>query len=207
MPKVNTYDIKGKKISEIELSDDIFAVEVSTSSMHQVIVAQLANKRQGTQSALTRAEVRGGGKKPWRQKGTGRARVGSSRNPVWRTGGVAFAPKPRDYSKNVNKKVRRLALKSALTCKLADKQIYVLEDLNISAPKTKEMVGVLKALKVDGKALVVTKDVNEDVVRASNNIKGVLTTVSTSMNVYDIMNHDSLILTRSAVESIQEVFA
>lgn len=207
MPKVNTYDIKGKKASEIELSDDIFAVEVSTSSMHQVIVAHLANKRQGTQSALTRAEVRGGGKKPWRQKGTGRARVGSSRNPVWRTGGVAFAPKPRDYSKNVNKKMRRLALKSALTCKLADKQIYVLEDLKIAKPKTKEMINVLQALKVDGKALVVTKDVNEDVVRASSNIKGVLTTVSTSMNVYDIMNHDSLIITRSAVESIQEVFA
>jgi len=207
MPKVNTYDIKGKKVSEIELSDDIFAVEVSTSSMHQVIVAQQANKRQGTQSALTRAEVRGGGKKPWRQKGTGRARVGSSRNPVWKKGGVAFAPKPRDYSKNVNKKVRKLAIKSALTCKLADKQIYVLEDLNIAAPKTKEMIGVLKALKVDGKALLVTKDVSDDVVRASNNIKGVATTVSTSMNVYDIMNHDSLILTRSAVESIQEVFA
>ena len=207
MPKVNTYDIKGKKVSEIDLSDDIFAVEVSTSSMHQVIVAQLANKRQGTQSALTRAEVSGGGKKPWRQKGTGRARVGSSRNPVWKHGGVAFAPKPRDYSKNVNKKMRKLAIKSALTCKLADKQIYVLEDLNIAAPKTKEMVSVLKALKIDGKALVVTKDVNEDVVRASNNIKGVQTTVSTSMNVYDIMNNDSLVLTRSAVESIQEVFA
>ncbi|MEX1376604.1 MAG: 50S ribosomal protein L4 [Eubacteriales bacterium] len=207
MPKVNTYDIKGKKVSEIELSDDIFAVEVSTSSMHQVIVAQLANKRQGTQSALTRAEVSGGGKKPWRQKGTGRARVGSSRNPVWKHGGVAFAPKPRDYSKNVNKKVRKLAIKSALTSKLTEKQIYVLEDLNIAEPKTKEMVGVLKALKIDGKALIVTKDVDEKVVRASSNIKGVITTVSTSMNVYDIMNHDSLILTRSAVESIQEVFA
>ncbi len=207
MPKVNTYDIKGKKVSEIELSDDIFAVEVSTSSMHQVIVAQLANKRQGTQSALTRAEVSGGGKKPWRQKGTGRARVGSSRNPVWKHGGVAFAPKPRDYSKSVNKKVRKLAIKSALTCKLADKQIFVMEDLNIAAPKTKEMIGVLEALKIDGKALVVTKEVNEDVVRASNNIKGVQTTVSTSINVYDIMNSDSLIITRSAVESIQEVFA
>ena len=189
------------------MSDDIFAVEVSTSSMHQVIVAQLANKRQGTQSALTRAEVSGGGKKPWRQKGTGRARVGSSRNPVWKHGGVAFAPKPRDYSKNVNKKVRKLAIKSALTSKLTEKQIYVLEDLNIAEPKTKEMVGVLKALKIDGKALIVTKDVDEKVVRASSNIKGVITTVSTSMNVYDIMNHDSLILTRSAVESIQEVFA
>ena len=207
MPKVNTYDIKGKKVSEIELADNIFAVEVSTSSMHQVIVAQLANKRQGTQSALTRAEVSGGGKKPWRQKGTGRARVGSSRNPVWKHGGVAFAPKPRDYSKNVNKKVRKLAIKSALTSKMTDKQIYVLEDLNIAAPKTKEMIEVLKALKIDGKALIVTKDVDEKVVRASSNIKGVITTISTSMNVYDIMNHDSLILTRSAVESIQEVFA
>ena len=207
MPKVNTYDIKGKKVSEIELADNIFAVEVSTSSMHQVIVAQLANKRQGTQSALTRAEVSGGGKKPWRQKGTGRARVGSSRNPVWKHGGVAFAPKPRDYSKNVNKKVRKLAIKSALTSKMTEKQIYVLEDLNIAAPKTKEMIEVLKALKIDGKALIVTKDVDEKVVRASSNIKGVITTISTSMNVYDIMNHDSLILTRSAVESIQEVFA
>lgn len=207
MPKVNTYDIKGKKISEIELSDDIFAVEVSTSSMHQVIVAQLANRRQGTQSALTRAEVSGGGKKPWRQKGTGRARVGSSRNPIWKHGGVAFAPKPRDYSKNVNKKVRKLAIKSALTCKLADKEIYVLEDLNIAAPKTKEMISVLKALEISGKALLVTKEVSDDVVRASNNIKGVNTTVSTSINVYDILNCDTLVLTRSAVESIQEVFA
>lgn len=207
MPKVSTYDIKGKKVGEIELSDDIFAVEVSTSSMHQVIVAQLANKRQGTQSALTRGEVRGGGKKPWRQKGTGRARVGSSRNPVWRHGGVAFAPKPRDYRKNVNKKMRRLAIKSALTCKLADKQIFILEDMKIPQPKTKEMVKVLSALKIDGKAMIITNEVNSDVVRASSNIKGVITAVSTSINVYDIMNHDSLIITRSAVESIQEVFA
>jgi large subunit ribosomal protein L4 len=207
MPKINTYDIKGKQVGEIELSDDIFAVEVSKSSMHQVIVAQLANKRQGTQSALTRAEVSGGGKKPWRQKGTGRARVGSSRNPVWKHGGVAFAPKPRDYSKNVNKKIRRLAMKSALTCKVADRQIYVMEDLNIAEAKTKEMVAVLKALSIEGKTLIVTNDVNLDVVRAANNIKGVETTVSTSMNVYDIMNHDSLVITRAAVENIQEVFA
>lgn len=207
MPKVNTYDITGKQVSEIELSDDIFAVEVSESSMHQVIVAHLANKRLGTQSALTRAEVRGGGKKPWRQKGTGRARVGSSRNPVWKHGGVAFAPKPRDYSKSVNKKIRRLAMKSALTSKLADSQIIVVEDLNIDEAKTKKMIAVLKALNVEGKALIVTSDVNTDVVRATGNIPKVMTTISTSMNVYDIMNHDALIMTRSAVEAIQEVFA
>lgn len=207
MPKVNTFDIQGKQVGEIELSDAVFAVEVSESAMHQVIVAHLANKRLGTQSALTRAEVRGGGKKPWRQKGTGRARVGSSRNPVWKHGGVAFAPKPRDYSKNVNKKVRRLAVKSALSAKLAGDAIIVVEDMNLSEAKTKKMIAALEALKVDGKALIVTEAVNVDVQRASNNIPGVMTTLSTAMNVYDIMNHDALIMTRSAVENIQEVFA
>ena len=207
MPKVAVYNIEGKQVGDMELSGDIFSVKVSEPSMHQVIVAQLANKRQGTQSTKTRSEVRGGGKKPWRQKGTGRARVGSSRNPVWRHGGVAFAPKPRSYNRNVNKKTRRLAMKSALTCKVNDQQFIVVDDLEIKEAKTKEMVKVLNNLKIEGKALVVTPEVNEKVIRASSNLQGLTTTLATTLNVYDIMNHDTFIVTREAVERIQEVYA
>ena len=207
MPKVAVYNIEGKQVGEMELNDAIFSVEVSEPSMHQVIVAQLANKRQGTQSAKTRSEVSGGGKKPWRQKGTGRARVGSSRNPVWRHGGVAFAPKPRDYSKSVNKKIRRLAMKSALTTKVNDQTFIVVEDMNLKEAKTKEMVKLLKNLKVEGKALVVTPEVNDTVVRAASNLQGITTTLANTLNVYDIMNHGAFIVTKDAVERIQEVYA
>lgn len=207
MPKVDLYNIKGDKTGDCELSDAIFAVEVNTSAMHQAVVTYNANQRQGTQSALTRSEVSGGGKKPWRQKGTGRARVGSSRNPVWKHGGVAFAPKPRDYSKKMNKKTRRLALKSALTGKVNDKEIIVLENLDLDSFKTKSMVAILKGLGVEGKALIVTDGVNDNVVRSAGNIPGVKTTIATSLNTYDVLVHGTLVVTRDAVSRIEEVYA
>lgn len=207
MPKVDLYNIKGEKCGDLELSEAVFAVEVNTSAMHQAVVNYNANQRQGTQSALTRSEVQGGGKKPWRQKGTGRARVGSSRNPVWRHGGVAFAPKPRDYSKKMNKKTRRLALKSALTSKVNDQEIIVLENLDLDTFKTKNMVAILKALGVDSKALIVTDGVNENVVRSAGNIPGVKTTIVTSINTYDVLAHDKLVVTREAAKRIEEVYA
>jgi large subunit ribosomal protein L4 len=175
--------------------------------MHQAVVTYNANQRQGTQSTLTRSEVAGGGKKPWRQKGTGRARVGSSRNPVWKHGGVAFAPKPRDYSKKMNKKTRRLALKSALTCKVNDSEIIVIENLELDSFKTKDMVAVLKSLGVEGKALVVTDGVNENAVRATGNIPGVDTVLAASLNTYDILSHDKFVVTKDAVSRIEEVYA
>jgi large subunit ribosomal protein L4 len=207
MPKVDLYNLKGEKTGDMELSDAIFGVEISTASMHQAVVTHNANQRQGTQSALTRSEVAGGGKKPWRQKGTGRARVGSSRNPVWKHGGVAFAPKPRDYSKKMNKKARRLALKSALTCKVNDGEIIVLENLDLSSFKTKDMIAALKALGVEGKALVVTDGVNENAVRATGNIPGIQTALASSLNTYDILNHDKFVVTKEAVTKIEEVYA
>ncbi len=207
MPKIDLYNKKGEKTGNCDLTDTIFAVEVSTDAMHQAVVTYNANQRQGTQSALTRSEVSGGGKKPWRQKGTGRARVGSSRNPIWTHGGVAFAPKPRSYSKKMNKKTRRLALKSALTCKVNDKEIIVLEDLNLDTYKTKDMIAILKSLGIEGKALLVTDGVNENVVRSAGNIPGVSTTIVTSLNTYDILVHSSLVATRDAITRIEEVYA
>ncbi len=207
MPKVDLYNLKGEKTGDMELSDAIFGVEISTASMHQAVVTYNANQRQGTQSALTRSEVAGGGKKPWRQKGTGRARVGSSRNPVWKHGGVAFAPKPRDYSKKMNKKARRLALKSALTCKVNDGEIIVLENLDLDTFKTKDMVAVLKSLGVEGKALVVTENVNENAVRATGNIPGVDTVLAASLNTYDVLVHDKFVVTKEAISKIEEVYA
>ncbi len=207
MPKVDLYNIKGEKAGVCELSDAIFGVEISTAAMHQAVVTYNANQRQGTQSALTRAEVSGGGKKPWRQKGTGRARVGSSRNPVWKHGGVAFAPKPRDYTKKMNKKTRRLALKSALTCKVNDGEIIVIENLDLDSLKTKNMIEILKSLGVEGKALVVTNGVNDNVVRATGNIPGVDTVISASLNTYDILSHGKLLATKDAISHIEEVYA
>lgn len=207
MPKVDLYNIKGEKTGNCELTDAIFAVEVNTSAMHQAVVTYNANQRQGTQSALTRSEVAGGGKKPWRQKGTGRARVGSSRNPIWKHGGVAFAPKPRSYSKKMNKKTRRLALKSALTCKVNDKEIIVLEDLELDTYKTKDMVAVLKAIGIEGKTLLVTDGVNDNAVRAAGNIPGIDTTIVTALNTYDILAHGNLVATRAAISRIEEVYA
>ena len=206
MPNVALYDIKGQNIGDIALSEEIFGQPVNTAVMHEVVVAHLANCRQGTQSAKTRSEVSGGGKKPWRQKGTGRARQGSTRSPQWRHGGVVFAPKPRDYTIRVNKKVKRLAMKSALSSKVEGNELIVFDALNIEAPKTKEMVKVLKAVDVN-KALIVLADKDEVVERASANIEGVKTTLVGTLNVYEILKYEKLILTKASVEKIEEVYA
>ena len=206
MPNVALYDIKGQNIGDIALSENVFGQPVNTAVLHEVVVAHLANCRQGTQSAKTRAEVSGGGKKPWRQKGTGRARQGSTRSPQWRHGGVVFAPKPRDYTIRVNKKVKRLAMKSALSSKVEENEVIVFDALNIEAPKTKEMVKVLKAVDAN-KALIVLADKDETVERASANIEGVKTTLVGTLNVYEILKYEKLILTKASVEKIEEVYA
>lgn len=206
MPKVSLYKKDGTEAGQIELSEAVFGAEVNEAAMHQVVVAQLAGRRQGTQSVLTRAEVRGGGIKPWRQKGSGRARAGSSRSPVWTKGGVVFAMKPRDYSQKVNKKLRQLAIRSALSMKVADGDIIVLEDLALEAPKTKLMAGVLKKFDA-GKALVVTYGDSESVVRASGNIPNVKTLAADCVNVYDLINYDKLVITADAVKKVEEGFA
>ena len=206
MPNVALFDIKGQNIGSIALSETVFGQPVNTAVMHEVVVAHLANCRQGTQSAKTRSEVSGGGKKPWRQKGTGRARQGSTRSPQWRHGGVVFAPKPRDYTIRVNKKVKRLAMKSALSGKVEENEIIVFDALNIEAPKTKEMVKVLKAVDAD-KALIVLADKDDAVERASANIPGVKTTLVGTLNVYEILKYEKLILTKASVEKIEEVYA
>lgn len=207
MAKIDVLNIRGEVVGDIELDDSIFGVEINTYAVHQVVRNYLNNQRQGTQSALTRSEVSGGGKKPWRQKGTGRARQGSTRSPQWYKGGVVFAPKPRDYGFSVNKKIRRLAMKSALSDKLNEKSIIVLDELSFDAPKTKDMVAVLDALKVSTKALIVTEGVEKNVVLSANNIPGVDTTTSTTLNVYDILNHDKFIITKAAAQKVQEVYA
>ena len=206
MPNVALYDIKGQNIGDIALSENVFGQPVNTAVMHEVVVAHLANCRQGTQSAKTRSEVSGGGKKPWRQKGTGRARQGSTRSPQWRHGGVVFAPKPRDYTIRVNKKVKRLAMKSALSSKVEGNELIVFDALNIEAPKTKEMVKVLKAVDVE-KALIVLADKDDAVERASANIEGVKTTLVGTLSVYEILKYEKLILTKASVEKIEEVYA
>ena len=205
MPKVDVYNIEGKKSGAIELSDEIFGVEMNVPVVHAVVKAYLANQRQGTQSALTRSEVAGGGIKPYRQKGTGHARQGSIRAPQFRHGGTVFAPKPRDYRLNVPKKVKRLAMKCARSSKVQDGMV-VLENLNLPEAKTKQMVNVLKNLGVEKKALVVLPSVDETVLRAANNLPNVTTTLVTTLNVYDILNHDSFIITKDAVELVQEVY-
>jgi large subunit ribosomal protein L4 len=207
MPKVALYDMTGSQIGDIELNDDIFGIKVNTHVMYEAVKNYLANQRQGTQSAKTRAEVRGGGRKPWRQKGTGRARQGSIRAPQWKGGGVVFAPKPRDYSYSIPKKVKRLALKSALSSKVEDLEIIVVDQLTLEQPKTKEMVKVLKNLNSGKKALIVIPERDEAVVRASANIAGVKTSYVNTINVYDILNCDSLILTKEAVNKVEEVYA
>ncbi|HOF94011.1 MAG TPA: 50S ribosomal protein L4 [Clostridia bacterium] len=206
MPKVALHDITGAQVGEIELSEEVFAVPVNKAVMHEVVRAYLANQRQGTQSALTRAEVRGGGIKPWRQKGTGRARQGSTRSPQWRHGGVVFAPKPRDYRLSVNKKVKRIAMQSALTSKVNENELIVFNALDIPAPKTKEMVKVLNALKVD-RALIVLKEKDEIVERAAGNIPGVKTTLVGTLNVYEILKYSKLILTEDALKMVEEVYS
>lgn len=207
MPKVDLYNLEGKTVGSVELSETVFGLEPHQSAMHQVVVAQLANRRQGTQSALTRSEVAGGGKKPWRQKGTGRARQGSTRAPQWRHGGMVFAVKPRDYHQKVNKKVRRLALLSALSSKVLANEIVVLDELKLEAGRTSEMTAVLKALGIKGKALIVTSDVEPSVRRAISNLPDVYAAQVNTLNVYDILNYDKFIITREAVALVEEVYA
>ena len=206
MANVKVFNMSGSEVGSIELNDSIFAVEVNTHVMHQAVVQYLANKRQGTQSAKTSAEVRGGGRKPWRQKGTGRARQGSTRSPQWTGGGVVFAPKPRDYSFKLNKKVKRLALKSALTTKVNDGKFVVVDEINLPEMKTKKMVKVLNNLNVN-KSLVVLEDANEKAVVAARNIPTVKTASVSTINVYDILKYDSVVVTKAAVEKIEEVYA
>ena len=207
MPKIAMLNQEGAKVGEIELSEAIFASEINESVLHLVVRSQLAAKRQGTQSAKTRGEVRGGGRKIYRQKGTGNARHHGNRAPQFTHGGVVFAPKPRDYRINVPKKVRRLAMKSALTSKVNDSEIVVVDKIELTEAKTRNIVAMLKALGADKKALIVTADNNEMVVRASNNIQGVSTAFVGSMNVVDILNCDKIIIAADAVAKLEEVYA
>ena len=205
MPNVALYNIAGQSIGELELKESIFGIEPNASALHAVVKAYLANQRQGTHSVKNRHEVSGGGAKPYRQKGTGRARHSSNRAPIFTHGGVVFAPKPRDYRESVNKKVKRLAMKSALSSKVSDGDIIVYDALDIAAPKTKEMVKVLNAMNVK-KALVVLPEKDEIVERATSNIPGVKTTLVGTLNVYEILKYDTLILTKDAVAKIEEVY-
>ena len=207
MPKVTVYNQLGESVGEIELDEAIFGIEINEHAVYEVVKNQLANKRQGTQSAKTRAEVRGGGRKPWRQKGTGRARQGSTRSPQWTGGGVVFAPKPRDYSYSVPKKVKRIALKSVLTSKVNDEEIIVLDNLNFDGISTKVAKKVLNDIKANKKALVVVGSNNEIVYKSFRNLKGVQVASAENINVYDILKYDSLVVTQDAVKKIEEVFA
>ncbi|MCL1896897.1 MAG: 50S ribosomal protein L4 [Clostridiales bacterium] len=207
MPKATVYDMAGKQVGEIELSDAVFGIEPSKPSMHTVVKAHLAACRQGTQSTLTRAEVRGGGKKPWRQKGTGRARQGSTRNPHWTHGGVALGPKPRSYRMSVNKKIRRLALKSALSAKAAEGCVYVIDDLNLPEIKTKAFAAFIEALGLAGKALFVTPEVRANVVKSARNIPGMKTSPANCINVYDILDAGAFVIDKAALAVIEEVYS
>ncbi len=207
MSKVSVYDMAGNQVSETEISDAVFGIEPNEAVMHAMVVNYLANQRQGTQSTLTRTEVRVGGRKPWRQKGTGHARQGSIRAPQWTHGGVALGPKPRDYSYTLNKKVRRLAMKSALSSKVQNENLIVIDALNMDGFKTKTIVNMLKALNVDGKALIVTAEADQKVVKSAANIPGVKTAAVNTLNVYDILNHDKFIVVKNAVGKIEEVYA
>ena len=207
MPKAPIYNMAGEQVGEIELSESIFGIEPNESVLHDSVKNHLANCRQGTQSALTKGEVDCTTKKPWRQKGTGRARAGHAGSPVWRHGGVAFAPKPRDYSYTLNKKVKRLALKSALSSKAAEGEIIVIDDLMVGEIKTKAFKGFLGKLNVTGKALVITKEVNEPVIKSARNIPGVKTTIATILSPYDVLNAGKLVVDKAALEKIEEVFA
>ncbi|HJB56723.1 MAG TPA: 50S ribosomal protein L4 [Candidatus Flavonifractor intestinipullorum] len=206
MPKATVVNMTGAKVGEVELSDAIFGIEPNQSVVHAVVKNHLANCRQGTQSALTRAEVSGGGIKPWRQKGTGRARQGSTRAPQWTHGGIVFAPKPRDYSYTLNKKVKRLALKSVLSAKAAEGNVIVVDGLNLDEIKTKNMKAFLDAVEA-GKAVLVTENVNTNVVKSARNIPGVITTTAKILSVYDIINANKFIVDKAALAVIEEVFA
>jgi len=207
MPKLDVLNVSGEKIGDIDLNPGIFGIEVNEYVLHDVVKNYLANQRQGTQSAKTRAEVRGGGKKPFRQKGTGRARQGTTRAPHYVGGGVAFAPKPRDYSYKLPKRVKRLALFSALSAKVAAGEVIVLDDIAMDAPKTKDMIKILSNIKAEKKSLIVLPGVSENVVRSSNNIPGVEATFVGELNVYDILNHNNFVITKKALETIEEVYA
>ena len=207
MATVQVFEMTGAAAGEIELNDSIFGIEINKNAIHEVIKNYLANQRQGTQSAKTRAEVRGGGKKPYRQKGTGRARQGSRVAPNFVGGGIVFAPKPRNYRYSIPKKVRRLALKSALTSKVTENEIIVLDSLSFEAPKTKDMVKVLSSINAAKKALIVMAEKDDNVIKSAGNIQGVRTCLVSTMNVYDIINHTSFIVTKAAIGKIEEVYA
>ena len=207
MPKITVYDKTRKQLEEIELSDAIFGIEPNTAVMHLAVKSYLTNHRQGTQSTLTRSEVSGGGRKPWRQKGTGRARQGSIRAPQWIHGGIALGPKPRDYSFNLNKKVRRLAIRSALSAKFAEGSIVVVDTLNVAEPKTKPFAAFLKAVNVDGSALIATAAANENVKLSARNIEGVKLTTAAVLNTYELLKYGKLVVDKEAIAKIEEVFA
>jgi len=207
MAKVSVLNMAGENVGEMELKDNVFGIEINQYAVHEVVKNYLANQRQGTQSAKTRSEVRGGGRKPYRQKGTGRARQGSTVAPNHVGGGIVFAPKPRDYRYSLPKKLRRLAMKSILTSKVVEKEMIILEDLKMDAPKTKEMVKVLSNLNAEKKALIVMGHKDENIIKSAANIPGVTTTLVTTMNVYEIINHNSFIITKDAVHKIEEVYA
>lgn len=206
MATVAVYNIEGKEVDKLELNDNVFGVEINENLVHKAVVSQLANSRQGTQSAKTRSEVSGGGKKPWRQKGTGHARQGSTRAPQWTGGGVVFAPKPRDYSVKMNKREKQIAIKSALTSKVQDDKFVVVDEFNLDEIKTSKFVEILNNLKAP-KALVVTKDKDEKVVFSARNIPTVKTTISSTINVYDILKYDTIVIAKDAVAAIEEVYA
>ena len=207
MSTISVFDMAGKQVSETELNDEIFGITPNEAVMHAMVVNYLANQRQGTQSTLTRTEVSGGGRKPWRQKGTGHARQGSTRAPQWVHGGIALGPKPRDYRYSLNKKVRRLAMKSALSTKVLDNNMIVLDALELEGYKTKTIVEMLKALGVEGKALIVTAENDAKVIKSAANIPGVKTAAVNTLNVYDILNYDKFIVVKNAVGKIEEVYA
>lgn len=207
MAKLAVLDKTGKKVSDIELKDEIFAIEPNKSAMHLVVVNYLANQRQGTQSTLTRSEVSGGGKKPWKQKGTGRTRQGSTRAPQWTHGGIALGPKPRDYGFDVNKKVRRLAMKSALSSKVAADEMIVVDDFSMDAIKTKEMANILSAVKAGKKTLIVLPEKNDVLYKSARNIEGTNVSLVNTLNVYDILNCNTIVVLKDAVAKIEEVYA
>ncbi|MBO8129550.1 MAG: 50S ribosomal protein L4 [Peptococcaceae bacterium] len=205
MPKVAVFNTKGEQVGEMELSDEVFGQPVNEAVLHEVVTMQLANRRRGTHDTKTRGEVRGGGRKPWRQKGTGRARHGSIRSPIWRGGGIVFGPHPRDYHYKVPKKVRRLALKSALSSKVGEGKIFVLEALELEAPKTKDMVQILQNLQAGKGALVVTEGKDEHVIKSARNIPKVKALPADQLNVYDVLYHPNLVMTKDAVAKVEEV--
>ena len=207
MPKIDVYDIKGKKVKELELKEEVFGIEPNEAIVHSVLINFLSNQRQGTQSTKTRAEVSGGGKKPWRQKGTGRARQGSTRAPQWIKGGIALGPRPRSYKYTVNKKEKKLAIKSILSSKVLENELIVVDKLPLKEIKTKEMASTLTNLKVEGKALIMIKEKNENVQKSARNIKNVKTTLVETINVYDLLKYNKLVVTEDAIKKLEEVYA